>query len=270
MMPPNAYDSPPYRPLPPGSQVVSDYTVPPNYVRQPPNHSQSEDYYYPTDQGRPAHPPYSSYSDRRVRIYSEQTSRPYSSERSVYPTPYAPADQPPRTRYDSEPRPPISQHSVHPQSYYAVPPPSMRRSSEESNQHGGPYYYQESSGSTRSPARPLESLNQSQNTSTNMHIPSDRRESRHSISALLSEEARKQSPLSASRQGSETSSSMGRSASMGHGDNQERDTMEDVTGSVRLPPLRHASGGEHNHEGEQTQRRSNSNLWKLVSAATEQ
>ena len=146
----------------------------------------------------------------------------------------------------------------------------MRRSPQELNQRGGPYYYQESSGSTHSTARPSEISHQSQSTSPNMHIPSERRESRHSINTLLSEEGRRLSPLSTSRQGSETSSSMGRSASMGHGDHQERDTMEDVTGSVRLPPLRHASSGEYNHEGEQTQPRSNSNLWKLVSVATEQ
>jgi hypothetical protein len=271
-MPQNVYDSPPYRPLPPGAPGVSDYTVPPNYVRQHPSHSQSEDYYYSIDQRRPPPPPppYSSYSDRRGRIYSEQSSRPYPSERSVYPIPYATPDDSPRTRYDSEPRPPTSQHSVHPQSYYAVPPPSMRRSSEQPNQRGGPYYHQDSSGSNHGMTRPFESLHQSQNTVTNMQIPSERRESRHSINALLSEEGRRQSPTSTSRQESETSSSMGRSASIGHVDHQERDSMEDVTRSVRLPPLRHASGGDFNHEGEQTQRRSNSNLWKLVSAATEQ
>ena len=57
---------------------------------------------------------------------------------------------------------------------------------------------------------------------------------------------------------------------MGHGDPPERDSMDDVAANVRLPPLRHGLSGEYNADGEHPQPRSNSNLWKLVSVATEQ
>ena len=268
-MPPNFHNASPYRAMPPGAQGVSDYGLPPNYGRPPPSHPQGDDYYYPPDQRRapppPTPPPYSSYPDRRARTYSDQNSRLYPSERAQYSTPYGSPDMPPNSRHSSETRPPTSQHSGHPQlPYGAATSQSVRRSPQELNPRGGPYYYQEPT-----PGR-AEISNHSQHINANTLYSSERRESRHSINALLSEEGRRPSLSSASRPGSEASSSMGRSASMGHGEPLERDVMDDVTESVRLPPLRHNSSGERNPDGEQPPPRSNSNLWKLVSAATEQ
>ena len=272
MMPSNFHGPTPYRAMPPGTQGVSDYTLPPSYGRQPPGPSQGEDYYYPPDQRRvapPQHPsPYPTYSDRRVRIYPEQNPRQYPSERSPYPI-YPSTDQAPKSRYSSESRPPTIQHSGHPPPYYAPPSQSMRRSPQELNPREGPYYYQDTTVSSHGAAVRAEVSHHSQQNGSNSHYPPERRESRHSINAILSEEGRRPSPLS-SRPGSETSSSMGRSASMGQGDPPDRDIMEEATASVRLPPLRHGSSGEYKNDGEQPQPRSNSNLWKLVSVATEQ
>jgi hypothetical protein len=226
MMSPYSHGGPPYNP-----SHAPEY-MPQNYGKQPP--SQTGEYYYPDNRGAP--PPtgaqFPNYPERRPKSYETQPQgRPYPPENPYphYPTERKPSyvpDQRPPPQYYQQQQPAPPQRG-----YYQEPPPE--RTLEP--QHGQPTYQPE------------------------------RRESRHSINALLSsEEGRKPSPFSDSiaRAGSDTASSMGRSTPLAT--RPEDQEMEDP--NVKLPPLRNGS----KFEEQPAQGRSNSNLWKLVSVATDE
>ena len=269
MLPPG-YAGPPYGSFVPGTHPPPEYAVPPNYGKVP-THTQQIDYYYPSESrgGQPpppSAPPYPDYHERQPKPYPEPQARHHVEEARLYPAAY-PRDTIRNVHYVPESRP-GSSYSVGPpqQQYYTPQPHPMRQSPQIQPQRGPPYYPEPASAShLRSRGDPSP---QGQHAPSPHQYPSHgRRESRHSINAIL-EEGRRPSPMPISRPASQNSS-MERNSPIVRANPSSRDS-EESSANVRLPPLRNGSNGERQSEAEQSQAKSNSNLWKLVSAATDE
>jgi len=258
-LPPNYPGPSPYSSGP----HTSEYGQPSNFGKAHKSHPQGGEYYYSQEnRGVPPPPsalPYGSYPDRRQNPYPDPQARPYPPEQRSYPSdtrsqnPYSSESSRSAMYIDS--RPPSS-HVIGPSpQYYGHG--SSRRSEPSARTHWSQESQRISSESSR-----VDLPAQGQYSGTpRLHQPHERRESRHSLNAILSEEGRRSSPRPGSRPGSD-STSQGETSPRIRQHPQDRDQER-----VKLPPLRRGSAGET--EGEAIQGRSNSNLWKLVDAATE-
>jgi len=256
------YSVSPYAVISPGSHTPHEYGVPSNYARTQPLLSASGEPYYMSSDPRAAAHPYHDLPERRTKSYPESQRGP---EQRPFQSPFAP-DPANTPQYKADPYAygqsmqysPLDRRPPHPHYYHPAPnyqPHESQRiragaqiaSSDAVFQAGNPPY----------------------GYSPQHYNTHGQRESRYSISAILTEDGRLNSPLAGSGAGSE-SSSMGRSTPLLRGDPSRRGSMEDHAASARLPPLRNGSNADRQVPGEQSQSKSNSNLWKLVSAATKE
>jgi len=258
------YSGSPYAAISPGSHSPHEYGVQSNYRMQPLLSPSGEPYYMSADTraGPLATHPDHDRTERRARSYPEPQrgpeQRPYQS-----PFPPDPANTP--------------QYKPNPMTTYAYggamqySPPDRR----PPYYYPAPYYQPHESERIRAGTRisssdaVFQAGNQPYGYPPQHYSTHGQRESRHSISAMLTEDGRLNSPLPGSGAGSE-SSSMGPSTPPLRTQTSRRGSMEDHAASARLPPIRTNSNPDRQITVEQSQSKSNSNLWKLVSAATKE
>lgn len=227
-----------------------------SHTRMPSHNQMGEVMYHP--EVHPVHPSpsgyyYGGYPERRPRPFGEPPELQYPPELRPYHQRYA-------SDFNHHPFPPEDQtwHNMPPASHRpAVQTPSPQINSRQEIPH------RPDVRSTRQDApRPEDRTPRDESPPRE----SDRRASRHSLHAILSEESRRRSPLPETRSNQDQGPG-GRVASEEVTVRQQNNSTINTQNSGRFSSARAASSEEGRKENEP---RSNSNLWKLVDAATEQ
>ena len=222
----------------------------------PPTPGRPPEYYYPPE-SYGVHPGssvayYGAYMERRPRPYPEMEAPQY------------PADGRSQFRYLMDMRPPYlpDARTLPPQPTGAIrPPPEAHFDSASSPVESVPVHRPEPLSPAQAPMREEEQIKSEPTpTSRPQHL---RRESRHSLHAILSEDASRNSPLHG----------VGEAPKDGP---QVRDRSTDILSETRdgeklddKPDEKPGSLMKDHGQNVPTEGRANSNLWKLVDAATE-
>ena len=239
----------------PGTHTPHDYGAHPDYPRAHPVLSPSGEPYYMSPDARvgplQSHP-YHDYPEKRTRSYPESRPPP-----PPFQSPFPPDPANPATMYKPDLIAAYPYGGVSSSMRYLPsdprPPPH--------NYHYPPYYQSYESPRTRAGGPPPQGYPSQR---YNIH---GQRESRHSISAMLTDDKRLVSPPHGSGAGSE-SSSMGRSTPNLRANPSRRGSMEDL--NARLPPLRNGSNSDRPIPGGQSQAKSNGDWWKPETEATKE